>query len=97
VIGSFFNRGTEDVYDGADTKAARRVCPQQLWATAQRKLDQINCVSKLEDLALPPGNHLEALAGDRQGQHGIRINKRYRICFRWEEGNAYEVEITDYH
>jgi proteic killer suppression protein len=54
-------------------------------------------VSRLGDLAVPPGNHLEALKRDRAGQHSIRINDQFRICFRWEAGDAYEVEITDYH
>jgi len=68
-----------------------------VWAVARRKLDQINRVAELRDLAVPPGNHLEALKGDRVGQHSIRINEQYRVCFRWENGEAYEVEIADYH
>ena len=68
-----------------------------MWAVARRKLDQINRVAELRDLAVPPGNHLEALKGDRVGQHSIRINEQYRVCFRWENGEAYEVEIADYH
>jgi len=97
MIQSFRNRGTEEVFDGVDGVSARRVCHQTLWASARRKLDQINRVQKLRELAVPPGNHLEALRGDRLGQHSIRINDQYRICFRWENGDAYEVEITDYH
>ena len=97
VIRLFHNRGTEDVFDGLDTKAARRICPPTSWVVARRKLDQINRVSELRELAVPPGNQLEALRGDRYGQHSIRINQRYRICFRWRNGDAYEVEITDYH
>jgi proteic killer suppression protein len=64
---------------------------------ARRKLDQINRVRDLIDLAVPPGNRLEPLRGDRSGQHSMRINDQYRICFRWEAGDAYEVEITNYH
>jgi proteic killer suppression protein len=60
-------------------------------------LDQINRVRGLRELAVPPGNRLEALRGKRRGQHSIRINDQYRICFRWEVGHAHEVEITDYH
>ncbi len=97
VLASFRNRGTEDVFDGSETRAARRVCPKNLWAIARRKLDQINRVRGLKDLAVPPGNRLEALRGDRRGQHSIRINERYRICFRWEGQDAYDVEIADYH
>ncbi|MGD1048174.1 MAG: type II toxin-antitoxin system RelE/ParE family toxin [Candidatus Krumholzibacteriaceae bacterium] len=97
MIGSFRNRGTEDIFDGSDTSATRRLCPQALWAIARRKLDQINRVRELRELAIPPGNRLEGLKGNRSGQHSIRVNDRYRICFRWENGNAYEVEIADYH
>jgi len=68
-----------------------------VWAVARRKLDQLNRVRDLRELAVPPGNRLEALGGNRRGQFSIRINQQYRICFRWESGHAYEVEITDYH
>ena len=97
MIRSFRDRGTEDVFDGLDTRAARRVCPPSLWAVARRKLDQINRVRELRELAVPPGNQLEALRGTRSGQSSIRINAQYRACFRWENGEAYEVEIADYH
>ena len=97
MIGSFRDRGTEDVFNGADTAAARRVCQRSMWPVARRKLDQLNRVRDLRDLAIPPGNRLEPLRGARQGQHSIRINDQYRICFRWEAGDAQEVEITDYH
>jgi len=68
-----------------------------LWRIAWRKLDQLNRVRDLRELALPPGNRLERLRGDRQGQHSIRVNDQYRVCFRWEAGDAFEVEIADYH
>lgn len=97
MIGSFRDRGTEDVFDGRDSRAARKVCPRSVWPVAQRKLDQINRVRELRELAVPPGNRLERLKGKRSGQQSIRINDQYRICFRWEDGHAYEVEITDYH
>jgi proteic killer suppression protein len=97
MIRSFKDRGTEDVFDGAETKVARKTCPPALWRIARRKLDQINRVKELRELAIPPGNCLERLRGDRVGQHSIRINEQYRICFRWERGYADEVEITDYH
>jgi len=64
---------------------------------AQRKLRQLDAAVELRDLAAPPGNRLEALHGDRQGQHSIRINDQWRICFAWREGDAYDVEIVDYH
>lgn len=64
---------------------------------ALRKLFLLDAAEKLEDLRIPPGNQLERLAGDRKGQYSIRINDQWRVCFRWEEGDAYEVEIVDYH
>jgi len=97
VIVSFRNRGTEDVFDGAVTSAARRVCSRAAWPVARRKLDQINRVQTLRELAVPPGNRLKPLRGNRQGQYSIRINDQYRVCFRWEAAGAHEVEITDYH
>jgi toxin HigB-1 len=96
VIRSFRTRGTHDIFDGEDTTLARRTCPRCLWEVAWRKLDQVNRVCELLDLAVPPGNRLERLRGNRKGQHSIRINEQYRLCFRWEAGDAYEVEITDY-
>ena len=97
VIRSFRDQPVEDVFDGTDNPAARRACPPALWAVARRKLDQINRVRALADLAVPPGNHLERLRGHRAGQHSIRINDQFRICFRWEGEDAYDVEITAYH
>ena len=97
VIRSFRDRAAEDIFDGFDTLAARRACPRALWPVARRKLDQINRVSELADLAVPPGNRLELLRGNRGGQHSIRINDQFRVCFRWEGEDAYEIEIADYH
>ena len=91
------DRGTAGVFDGSDDSAARRSCPRVLWPVARRKLDQINRISDIRELAVPPGNRLERLRGARSGQYSIRINDRYRICFRWEAGYADEVEIADYH
>ena len=97
MIQSFKDRGTEDLFDGVESPAARRKCPGILWSIAWRKLDQVNRAADLNDLAVPPGNLLEKLKHHRKGQMSIRINQRYRICFRWENGAAYEVEIVDYH
>jgi len=97
VIRSFADRGTEEIFDGVDSEMARKTCPRSLWKVARRKLDQINRVKDLVELAVPPGNRLERLRADRSGQHSIRINDQYRVCFRWEAGDAYEVEIADYH
>jgi toxin HigB-1 len=96
MIRTFKSAGTEDIFDGAASKAARRSCPQSVWAVARRKLDQINRVRDVNELKVPSGNRLERLKGDRQNQYSIRINQQYRICFIWEEGHACEIEITDY-
>lgn len=95
VIKSFKDR--EDIFDGRDSKVARKACPRQIWRVAFRKLDQIHRVRELDELRIPPGNRLEVLRAERSGQYSIRINQQYRICFLWESGHAYEVEITDYH
>jgi proteic killer suppression protein len=71
--------------------------PADVFRIALRKLLLLDAAEKLEDLRIPPGNRLEKLTGNRQGQHSIRINDQWRICFRWSEGDAYEVEIADYH
>jgi proteic killer suppression protein len=97
MIHSFHNQGTEDVFNGKSSKAARTVCPQNLWKRATRKLDQIDSAINLDDLKVPPGNRLEALKRDRVGQYSIRINDQYRICFGWTDQGATEVEIVDYH
>ena len=97
MIKTFKSAGTEDIFDGVASQAARRCCPQSIWSVARRKLDQINRVRELNELKVPPGNRLELLKGDRENQCSIRINQQCRICFIWEEENAYEIEITDYH
>ncbi|MEB3248477.1 MAG: type II toxin-antitoxin system RelE/ParE family toxin [Merismopediaceae bacterium] len=98
MIASFKNQGTQDIFNGRDSKQARKVCPSALWPLANRKLDLLDSAVTLEDLRIPPGNRLEALKGDRQGQHSIRINSQYRICFVWSENSTpTEVEIIDYH
>jgi proteic killer suppression protein len=92
MIQSFKDEDSKRLFEG---RANRR------WETiakvALRKLDQIQASMNLNDLRVPPGNHLEALAGNRRGQHSIRINDQYRICFIWKIDGAHEVEITDYH
>jgi proteic killer suppression protein len=97
VIRSFDGAGIEDVFNGVNTKAARKTCPKDLWRVAARKLDQLDSVESLDDLRVPPGNRLEALAGGRTGQHSIRINEQYRICFVWTSTGPLEVAIVDYH
>jgi len=97
MIRSFKDTGTEDVFNGKNTGAARRTCPVSLWRVAVRKLDQLDSVARLEELRIPPGNHLEALSGDREGQYSVRINDRYRLCFVWTVSGPEDVEIADYH
>ncbi|MEM7114859.1 MAG: type II toxin-antitoxin system RelE/ParE family toxin [Chloroflexota bacterium] len=97
VIASFHDQGSEDVFNGKNSRFARRTCPQTAWAAARRKLDQLNRIKDVQELAIPPGNRLEYLRGNREGQYSIRINNQYRICFFWENDSAYNVEITDYH
>ena len=93
MIISFRDKETERLWA---TGRTRRL-PFQLCLRAFKKLAILNAAVALENLAVPPGNQLEALRGDRAGQHSIRINVQYRICFVWREGNAYDVEIVDYH
>jgi toxin HigB-1 len=92
MIKSFADSDTQELFEGRTNKR---------WASIQnvalRKLDQMEAATNLHDLRVPPGNRLEALKGDRIGQHSIRINDQYRICFLWKADGAYEVEIADYH
>jgi proteic killer suppression protein len=93
MIRSFRDRETRTVWNG---ERSRRL-PGDIQGIALRKLRLINAAQRLDDLRAPPGNRLEALVGDRAGQHSIRINQQWRICFRWAEGGAEDVEICDYH
>ena len=97
MIQRFRDEGTQDIFNGLDTKAARKVCPTELWRGAQRRLSQLDYASTLEDLRLPSSNRLHALKKDRKGQHSISINLEYRICFRWTAAGPEGVEVTDYH
>ncbi len=97
MIIDYKNQGTKDIFNGNDTKQARKTCPQNLWRIARRKLDQLDYAVSLNDLRSPPRNQLEALKGDRQGKYSIRINDQYRICFIWSQEGVRDVEIIDYH
>ena len=90
-------QGNRDIFNGKNSKDARKTCPQSLWKIASRKLDQLDSVKHLNELRVPPNNKLEALTRDRKGQYSIRINDQYRICFTWQESGPENVEITDYH
>ena len=96
VIRMLADDTTTDIWNGVNSKAARRI-PRDLWPVVRRKLDQIDSVTKLDDLRVPPGNRLHALAGDLAGFHAIRVNDQYRIIFRFEGPDSYEVRCTDYH
>jgi proteic killer suppression protein len=93
MIKSFKDKEAQGLF----LREASRKLPPDLQRAALRKLRMLNRAQTLEDLKSPPGNRLEALTGDRQGQYSIRINNRWRICFIWKETNAHEVEIVDYH
>jgi proteic killer suppression protein len=93
MIRSFADRDAEALFHG---RFARRLA-RDVQRVAQRKLRQLHNAKELRDVAAPPGNRLEALRGDRAGQHSIRINDQWRICFVWNAGDAERVEIVDYH
>ena len=93
MIKGFRDRDTERLFDRRPT----RRFGAGVQRAALRKLRMLDAAARLDDLRVPPGNRLERLRGDRSGQHSIRINGQWRICFRWYGGDAYEVEIVDYH
>lgn len=93
MIRSFADREAEKIWGGV---ASRRL-PAGIQQVARRKLRMLNAAATLDDLRIPPANRLEALKGDRKGQHSIRINDQWRICFRWKAGDAHDVQIVDYH
>ena len=91
MIKTFANQRAAEIWRTGETKG---ILPA---GTTKRKLAMLDAALELDDLMIPPGNRLEKLRGDRRGQHSIRINDQYRICFVWREHGAYDVEITDYH
>ncbi len=93
MIRSFADKETDKLFE----RQLSRKIPTQIQQMARRKLEVLEAAETLSDLRVPPSNHLEKLVGSRTGQHSIRINSQWRICFRWKEGNAYNVEIVDYH
>ncbi len=93
MIRSFRCRETERLFRGR----VSRTWPPDMQRRAARKLNVLHAATRLDTLRVPPGNRLEALAGDRAGQHGIRVNDQWRICFVWKDGHAHEVELVDYH
>nr|VFJ87122.1 MAG: proteic killer suppression protein [Candidatus Kentron sp. H]VFJ88760.1 MAG: proteic killer suppression protein [Candidatus Kentron sp. H]VFJ95019.1 MAG: proteic killer suppression protein [Candidatus Kentron sp. H] len=93
MIHSFKSSETEKIF----RRGHSQKLPPAIQRTAMRKLWILDAATNLDELRAPPGNHLEALRGGRTGQHSIRINRQWRICFRWQSGDAHDVEITDYH
>ena len=92
MISSFKDKDTQELYESGTSRRFSSIV-----RVALRKLDMIAAATQIETLRVPPGNRLEALAGDRNGQWSIRVNDQWRICFRWNGGNAEDVEIVDYH
>jgi proteic killer suppression protein len=93
MIRAFRDKATEQLFQ----RQVSRRFPANLQQAMWRKLAILNAAERLDDLRVPPGNRLEKLSGDRTGQHSLRVNNHWRICFEWREGDAYKVEITDYH
>ena len=93
MIKSFRDKETEKIFN----RYFSSKLPQNIQNIARKKLIILDAVTEIEDLRVPPGNRLEALKGNRKGQHSIRINDQWRICFKWKDGDSYNVEITDYH
>ena len=94
MIQGFADKGTAGFWS---TGKSQGMPPANLRKVAARKLQMLDAATDIKDLEVPPGNKLEELTKERVGQHSIRINEKFRVCFRWHEGNAYEVEICDYH
>ena len=97
MIQSFRDPGTEDVWNGRNTRRARNALPRELWRSAQRKLTLLNHATGPGDLAAVPSLRLKTMRGDRKGQHSIRVDEQYRICFEWTDAGPRSVELVDYH
>ncbi len=94
MIRSFRGAKTQELWE---TGRVKKGFPVDIQAAALRKLRMLDAAARLEDLRSPPGNRLEALSGDRKGEHTIRVNDQFRVCFVWKDGDVSEIEITDYH
>lgn len=97
MIQTFRDEASADVFTGKNSKAARHAFPQELWKVMRRKLDQLHAAATLADLSALPGNRLEDLKYTNPGYYSIRVNDRFRVTFRFENGNAMDVAIEDYH
>ena len=96
MIQSFADETTADLFRERNTRAARCV-PTDIWRIVQRKLKAVDVAARLDDLRVPAGNRLEVLKGDQAGRYSVRVNDRYRVTVRWEQGHAYEVRVEDDH
>ena len=96
MIRTFADDTTRDIWNGVNSRPARRI-PRELWPAVRRKLDQIDTVTRLDSLKVPPGNRLHALVADMAGFHAIRVNDQYRVVFRFDGHDAFDVRCTDYH
>ena len=96
MVRSWADQGTKDIWDGRNTKSARAI-PRTLWTGLVERLEQLDAATALGDLRVPPSNRLERLRGDRRGTYSIRVNRQYRITFRFSDGDAYRVCCEDYH
>lgn len=96
MIISFGNQGTADLFNGIESREARKM-PSEITKTSLKKLDMLNAAEQLDELKVPPGNRLEALKGNLKGYYSIRINNQWRIIFQWNKGNVSQVQIIDYH
>ncbi|KEI35507.1 HigB toxin protein [Francisella sp. W12-1067] len=96
MIKNFASQTAEDTYNGISSKHARKV-PNTIYKVAIRKLDMLNAAKVIEDLRIPPNNRLEQLKGNLKEYHPIRINDQYRVIFKWQDNEAYDVDIVDYH
>jgi len=93
MVKTFADKETEKLFQ----RITPRYLPTDIQRKARLKLEILDAAERLDDLKIPPGNRLEKLSGGREGQHSIRINQKWRICFRWKNGDCYDVEIVDYH
>jgi len=96
MIRTIADAATRDIWNGVNSKSARRI-PRAIWPVIQRKLDQLDSVTRLDQLRVPPGNRLHALVDDLAGCHAIRVNDQYRVIFRFEGEHAFDVRCADYH
>ena len=96
MIISFGNQGTADLFNGVESREARKI-PSEISKTALKKLDILNAAEQLDELKVPPGNRLEALKGNLKGFYSIRINSQWRIIFQWDKGKVTQVQLIDYH